>query len=800
MRFDGIKIRNLGPFTDAELDISRLDGTLIQVAGPNGAGKTTLLELMCGALFRQCPTRGKLASLATSRDSSVEVRVRNGASYTVRQLVDAHSAKGESLILREDGTPVVESAKVSEASKWVAEHFPAPDLLYSSSVSVQGRRGMLDMSAGERKAVLLRALRIEHLEQRAEQARERARAAKAHLDTLRARAADLPWPELNVLTEQLAEARARVDIAAEGARVARAGLERARAASQDAARAAELAEQRRAAEGRLASARAQLADLEKRIGNNRALLARADEVNAAVKRAAELDAQIAAAKLALTEATNAHRAAVDAETTAAQERKRTRAAAEQEAEGVRRIEARLRDRDAVEKAVESLEGLRARAARHEAEIANGEADIARLEALVLNGKDRRIAGLRSELGVIALGDLDNAKQRARETLQDDDALAEKLADAPGELAASRAAVAVTRRALSDAQSEIVATERLAARAQEMAQADADLDRARTAEQKARDASCAALDACDRAAAVTAAAWKEVLARREPELLNGTERAKLDDLLKLAPVLAQASARIEELETQLPTVRASIAAAETELTGLPVINVERVDLAAQESAVAHAEAAEHQTRESCARAQAALERGQDVAAKRAVVEQEVKAAEAELSDWTRIAQDLGKDGIQALEIDAAIPELNTIANDLLHSCHGSRFTVELRAERTSADGKRQLEGLEIRVIDSERGRDALVETYSGGECVIVGEALALALTTVSCRAAGIENPTLLRDETGAALDEANGRAYSAMLRRCAQHIGADKVLVVCHGSWLVPDAVVMVGNGKVEVVS
>ena len=38
---------------------------------------------------------------------------------------------------------------------------------------------------------------------------------------------------------------------------------------------------------------------------------------------------------------------------------------------------------------------------------------------------------------------------------------------------------------------------------------------------------------------------------------------------------------------------------------------------------------------------------------------------------------------------------------------------------------------------------------------------------------------MRDESGAALDPENGRAYIAMLRRAAQQIGADKVLYVSH---------------------
>ena len=101
----------------------------------------------------------------------------------------------------------------------------------------------------------------------------------------------------------------------------------------------------------------------------------------------------------------------------------------------------------------------------------------------------------------------------------------------------------------------------------------------------------------------------------------------------------------------------------------------------------------------------------------------------------------------------------------------------------------------------RGRDEDASTYSGGECVIVGEAVSLALTVIACRRSGIERPTLLRDETGAALDQENGRAYMAMLRMAARQIGADHVLFVTHVPELqdLADARITVSaDGKVEV--
>ena len=49
----------------------------------------------------------------------------------------------------------------------------------------------------------------------------------------------------------------------------------------------------------------------------------------------------------------------------------------------------------------------------------------------------------------------------------------------------------------------------------------------------------------------------------------------------------------------------------------------------------------------------------------------------------------------------------------------------------------------------------------------------------CQRSGLREPTLVRDETGAALDPENGQAYVAMLRRAAAQVGAHRVIFVSH---------------------
>jgi exonuclease SbcC len=177
--------------------------------------------------------------------------------------------------------------------------------------------------------------------------------------------------------------------------------------------------------------------------------------------------------------------------------------------------------------------------------------------------------------------------------------------------------------------------------------------------------------------------------------------------------------------------------------------------------------------------------------------ELGGVRTEQADWTRLGLDLGRDGLQAALIDAAVPELGELTNDLLRATVGARWTVTFETQRASSDGKKLIEGLEVRVIDTEAGREGEASTLSGGEATLLGEAVSLALAMLACRRSGEVGPTIVRDESGAALDPEKRPHYVAMLRRAADIVGASRVLIVSHSEDVVSlcDAVVEVGGGK-----
>lgn len=273
-----------------------------------------------------------------------------------------------------------------------------------------------------------------------------------------------------------------------------------------------------------------------------------------------------------------------------------------------------------------------------------------------------------------------------------------------------------------------------------------------------------------------------------------------DAQKRLPELAEAEATLRALDEQATRVRQEQEATQAAraVLGEPPTVPPAPEVAAAERAVREAERAVREAVAAHARAEQALAAAQATAARLDELGVELGAAEQLVADWALIARGLGRDGIQALLIDAAGPELTALVNDLLRECFGYRFTVSIATTRPKADGKGDREVCDVMVI--EDGDEKEARFLSGGAKAIVGEAIAIAIAILSCRRAGLRESVLVRDETAGALSEENARAYVRMLRQAAKIAGASKVLFVSHtpSTWALADAMVHVAGAKITV--
>ncbi|AKF08850.1 Methyltransferase type 11 [Sandaracinus amylolyticus] len=814
IRFDAIAARGIGPFRDEiRVDLSSISGRLVAVTGENGAGKSTLLELLAGALYRECPTRGALAALATTRDSFVEVRAVNGAPWTIRQTVDAITGKGESMVLDALGAPALIAGKVREFDGWAAQHLPPREVLFASTLAVQGSAGFVEMKPGERKALLLRVLGIEWYERLAEVARERARDAREAMERAAARRAEVSGACVDVATAE-AELRDAERGVEEWAERVRQAQEAARHARAEEARIAALVEAARTAreyrtelDAKLTAARAKVADLEARARNNVALLERTEEIRGAVRRAAELREQLAAADADMLVAAEQARAASAQVEPLAREAREIEARVRVLGDRERRAHDVLRGRDAVRAAAAQVFALEASVETASAAVDVAQRALEEQRERRLAGADDRVATLRAALQstvnlVDAGASADEIRDVSARTLEQDDAAVRAAREAPAALAAAGDAVRSARENLAHASDTLRVARERASRLPAIEAAERELvdigEELRTLDGRSRDLDARQRDAGSARASADATANASTAAAR-------AIRAELESLakvLELVPKLDAAEGRLAELEPQLESARDAVdtLACELEMVPEPAPIPPAPDVRAADEASAAAEERARRAHGAVAVTQRQLEHARATAERLAALDAERADLESELADWTRLAADLGRDGLQAMEIDAAGPELSATINDLLHTCVSSRWTVTIDTTRISADGKRVLEGLEVRVLDTERGREAPVETFSGGERVLIGEAVSLALAMLAARKSGFEGVTLVRDESGAALDPDRSRSYVAMLRRAADQVGASRVLLVSHSPEVVDlcDARIEIAGGKVEV--
>jgi len=186
---------------------------------------------------------------------------------------------------------------------------------------------------------------------------------------------------------------------------------------------------------------------------------------------------------------------------------------------------------------------------------------------------------------------------------------------------------------------------------------------------------------------------------------------------------------------------------------------------------------------------------------AKVEAELGAARTELEDYNYLARVFGPDEIQLCEIQAAGPQVSTLVNALLEGCFDNRFEIRFRTRRPKADGRGMVDDFDVEVRNKNLDRTCLVDELSGGQFVLVNEAVNLGIAIYNMRQGeGIRYETLFRDETVGALDVANGKEYVRMLRRAMDLGGFHQVVFICHTSlvWKLADQIVTVGDGHVVV--
>jgi exonuclease SbcC len=197
-----------------------------------------------------------------------------------------------------------------------------------------------------------------------------------------------------------------------------------------------------------------------------------------------------------------------------------------------------------------------------------------------------------------------------------------------------------------------------------------------------------------------------------------------------------------------------------------------------NAIAQAQRSGQQTRDGIVREQGEMEAKvrtvEKLAQEKVAEEERLKTLRHEQFIYEKLTVAFGRDGIPALIIENATPEIEDEANRLLSQLTDNRVQVSIEPLRDLKSGGIK-ETLDIKVSD-ELGTRPL-ELFSGGEAFRVDFALRIALSKLLAHRAGTRLRTLVVDE-GFGTQDADG------LQRMLEAINVisadfDKIVVITH---------------------
>jgi DNA repair protein SbcC/Rad50 len=150
---------------------------------------------------------------------------------------------------------------------------------------------------------------------------------------------------------------------------------------------------------------------------------------------------------------------------------------------------------------------------------------------------------------------------------------------------------------------------------------------------------------------------------------------------------------------------------------------------------------------------------------------------EISKFTQLEKAFGKDGIPAMLIEQALPQIQENANKHLEKLGDGSMRIEFVTQLEYKDSKRKdrKETLDIHITDSLGKRD--YELFSGGEGFRINFAIRLALAEVLAQRAGAQLQMLVIDEGFGSQDQLGRQRLVEVINLIKPSF--KKILVITH---------------------
>jgi DNA repair protein SbcC/Rad50 len=269
--------------------------------------------------------------------------------------------------------------------------------------------------------------------------------------------------------------------------------------------------------------------------------------------------------------------------------------------------------------------------------------------------------------------------------------------------------------------------------------------------------------------------------RQAELRGRASEAELRDLEKALAALAGLEREIAELEEQGALLRQEAARQNDEYqaaeAGWQSAQAQAPDLVAVEQELFRLQEQENTLRLEVGAARQKVLVLDDLKARQKSLEAERDEISGRIGQYKQLERAFSKDGIPAVLIEQALPQIEEKANNILDRLSGGSMSVRFVTQAAYKDKNRDdlRETLDILISDGSGARD--YELFSGGEAFRVNFAIRLALSEVLAQRAGARLRMLVIDE-GFGSQDTQGRQR---LVEAINLVKGDfaKILVITH---------------------
>lgn len=271
----------------------------------------------------------------------------------------------------------------------------------------------------------------------------------------------------------------------------------------------------------------------------------------------------------------------------------------------------------------------------------------------------------------------------------------------------------------------------------------------------------------------AARRAEAAGRSIDEEQRALEKAQTD--------LAALERELADLQKQLDTLKPEVTRQKKEYDAaavrLAAAEAEAPDLEAARRDLFNLQEQEQKLRMEVGAAQQRVNVLADQKKRRKTLENQRQELARTVGQYKQLERAFGKDGVPALLIEQALPQIEDRANDILERLSGGSMAVRFVTQAAYKDKRREdlRETLDIQISDGSGARD--YELFSGGEAFRVNFAIRLALSEVLAQRAGARLQTLVIDEGFGSQDTQGRQRLVEAINLVRQDFA--KILVITH---------------------